>query len=109
MRTLNEITSRAPRLCLRATPKTSPPCPKHPQPSLSKVPRWPLQQADRATRRTIRETFLVHVARVENLLHDVELMVVVLGGLGQLRSDVEFLVRIESQASCVRGFELFRE
>jgi hypothetical protein len=32
------------------------------------------------------------VARVENLRHDVELMVVVLSGLGQLRSDIEFLV-----------------
>jgi hypothetical protein len=37
------------------------------------------------------------------------LMVAVLGGLGQLRSDIEFLVVIESQACCVRGLELFRE
>jgi hypothetical protein len=36
-------------------------------------------------------------------------MVVVLSGLGQLGSDVEILVRIESQACCVRGLELFRE
>jgi hypothetical protein len=36
-------------------------------------------------------------------------MVVVLGGLGQLRSNIEFLVLIEPQACCVRGLELFRE
>jgi hypothetical protein len=36
--------------------------------------------------------FLFIVARVENLRHDVDLMVVVLGGLGQLRSDIEILV-----------------
>jgi hypothetical protein len=36
-------------------------------------------------------------------------MVVVLGGLGQLRSDIEFLVLIESQARCVCGLELLRE
>jgi hypothetical protein len=49
------------------------------------------------------------VARVENLRHDVEMMVVVLGGLGQLRSDIEFLVLIESQACGMRGIELFDE
>jgi hypothetical protein len=52
---------------------------------------------------------LLIVARVENLRHDVELMVVVLRGLGQLRSDIELLVLIESQACCVRGLELFRD
>jgi hypothetical protein len=36
--------------------------------------------------------FLFIEARVENLRHYVELMVVVLGGLGQLRTDIEFLV-----------------
>jgi hypothetical protein len=36
-------------------------------------------------------------------------MVVVLGGLGQLRSDIEFPVLIESQASCRRGLQLLRE
>jgi hypothetical protein len=49
------------------------------------------------------------VTRAEGLGHDVELMVVVIGGLGQLRSDIEFLVLIESQLCCVRGLELFRE
>jgi hypothetical protein len=49
------------------------------------------------------------VARVDNLRHDVELMVVVLSGLGQLRSDIEFLVLIKSEACCVRGLELLRE
>jgi UTP:GlnB (protein PII) uridylyltransferase len=53
--------------------------------------------------------FLFILARVENLQHDVELMVVVLGGLGQLCSDIEFLVLIESQACCEREFENFRE
>jgi hypothetical protein len=48
-------------------------------------------------------------ARAENFRHYVELMIVVLSGLGQLRSDVEILVLIESQACCVRGPELFRE
>jgi hypothetical protein len=52
---------------------------------------------------------LLIVARVENLRHDLELMVFVLSGLGQLRSDIEFLVLIESQACCVRGLEIFRE
>jgi hypothetical protein len=36
-------------------------------------------------------------------------MVVVLGSLGQLRSDVEFFILLESQACCVRGLEIFRE
>jgi hypothetical protein len=36
-------------------------------------------------------------------------MVVVLGGLGQLRSYIEFLVHMESQACCMRGLELLRE
>jgi hypothetical protein len=49
------------------------------------------------------------VARVEYLRHYVELMVVVLGGLGQLRSDIEFLFHIESQACYMRGLELLRE
>jgi hypothetical protein len=35
------------------------------------------------------------VARVEYLRDDVEMMVVVLSGLGQLLSDIEFLVLIE--------------
>jgi hypothetical protein len=46
------------------------------------------------------------VARVEYLRHNVELMVVVLSGLGQLRSDIEFLVLIVSQVTRVRGLEL---
>jgi hypothetical protein len=49
------------------------------------------------------------VARVEYLRHDVELMDVVLSVLFQLRSDVEFLVLIESQACRVLGLELLRE
>jgi hypothetical protein len=36
-------------------------------------------------------------------------MVVMLVGLGHLRSDVGFLVLIESQARCVRGLKLLRE
>jgi hypothetical protein len=39
----------------------------------------------------------------------VQLVVVALGGLGQLRCDVEFIFLIELQARCVHGFELFRE
>jgi hypothetical protein len=53
--------------------------------------------------------FLFIVARVENLRHYVQLMVVVLGGLGQLRSDIEFLVVIESKACCMCSLELLRE
>jgi hypothetical protein len=34
------------------------------------------------------------IARVENLRHDIEPMVVVLSDLGRLRSDIEFLVLI---------------
>jgi hypothetical protein len=48
---------------------------------------------------------LLIVARAEYLRHDVQLMVVMLGGPGQLRCDVEFLILIESQACCVRGFQ----
>jgi hypothetical protein len=73
------------------------------------VPRWPLQRGNRATRPTTREHLLFIVARVEYLRHDAGLMVVVLSGLGQLRSDVEFLVLIESQTLCMRGLELFHE
>jgi hypothetical protein len=36
-------------------------------------------------------------------------MIVVRGGLGQFRRDVEFLILIESQACCVRGLELLSE
>jgi hypothetical protein len=46
------------------------------------------------------------VTCVEYLRHDIELMVVVLSGLGQLRSVIEFLVLVESQACCERGLEL---
>jgi hypothetical protein len=49
------------------------------------------------------------VARVEYPRHYVELMVVMLGDLGQIRSDIEFLVVIESQACCMCGLELLRE
>jgi hypothetical protein len=36
-------------------------------------------------------------------------MVVMLGDLSKLRSDVEFLILIELQACCVRGLQLLRE
>jgi hypothetical protein len=49
------------------------------------------------------------VARAECLQHDVELMVVMHGGLSQLRSDLEFLILVESQVYCVRGLKLLRE
>jgi hypothetical protein len=49
------------------------------------------------------------VACVEYLIHDAQVMVVVLGGLGQLRSDIGFLVLIESQVCCVCGFQQLRE
>jgi hypothetical protein len=49
------------------------------------------------------------VARVEYLRRDVELMFVVLSGLGQLRIDIEFFVLIESQPCRVLGLELLRE
>jgi hypothetical protein len=35
--------------------------------------------------------------------------VVVLGVIGQLRSDVEFLILIKSQERCMRGLVLLRE
>jgi hypothetical protein len=109
MRILKEIASCAPRLCPRATPRTSPPCPEHPQPSLSKVFKWPLEQEPAPRDQQLVKHFLFIVARVENHRHDVELMVAVLGGLAKLRSDIELLVLIESQACCVRGFDLIRE
>jgi hypothetical protein len=49
------------------------------------------------------------VARVDFLLNNIQLVIVVLGGLGQHRNDVEFLVLIESQARCVRDLQLLRE
>jgi hypothetical protein len=49
------------------------------------------------------------VARAKYLRHDVQLMGVILGGLGQLRCDVEFLILVESQTCCVRGLQLLRE
>jgi hypothetical protein len=49
------------------------------------------------------------VVRVEYLRHNVQLLVVMIGGEGQLRSDVELLVLIESQARWVQGLELLRE
>jgi hypothetical protein len=57
------------------------------------------------------EYFLLIVTRAEYLRHDVQLMVVVLGGLGQLRCDVEFLIRYYAllkmrplSISCVEDF-----
>jgi hypothetical protein len=44
------------------------------------------------------------VARVEYLRHNVQLLIIVLG-----RSDVEFLILIESQACCLQGLQLLRE
>jgi hypothetical protein len=73
------------------------------------VTRWPLQRRNRATRPTTRETSPVHCNARQVSRHDVELVVAVLSGLGQLRSDIEFLVLIESQAFYVRGLELLRE
>jgi hypothetical protein len=55
------------------------------------------------------EHFLFIGTRAEYLRNDVQLMVVMLGGLGQLRCDVEFLVLIESQACCVGDLQLPRE
>jgi hypothetical protein len=49
------------------------------------------------------------IARVEYLRHDVELMFFVLSRLSQLRSDIYFLVLVESQACCVPGLEIFRK
>jgi hypothetical protein len=49
------------------------------------------------------------VSRVEYLRHNVQLVVVVLGGLGQLRCDVEFLILIESQARYMLGLKVLRE
>jgi hypothetical protein len=43
--------------------------------------------------------FLFIVSRVENLRHYLELMVVVLGGLGQLRSDIELCDRVKISRS----------
>jgi hypothetical protein len=45
---------------------------------------------------------------VEYLRHKKQLVVVVLGGLGQICSDIEFLVLIELQARFLRGLELLR-
>jgi hypothetical protein len=43
------------------------------------------------------------VASAEYLQHDGQLMVITLGGLGQLRSDVGFLIPTESKSRCVRS------
>jgi hypothetical protein len=50
-----------------------------------------------------------HNKSVKHLLHNVQLIVVVLGDLGQFRCDVESLILNESQARHVRGLELLRE
>jgi hypothetical protein len=55
------------------------------------------------------ENHLFIVARAKYLRNDVQRMVVVLGGLGKLRSDIEFLILIESQACCVLGLQFLRE
>jgi hypothetical protein len=52
---------------------------------------------------------LFTVARVECRRHNIQLVVVVLGGLGQLRCDVGFLVLIKSQARCVCILKVLRE
>jgi hypothetical protein len=49
------------------------------------------------------------VARTEYIRHDLQLMVVELGGLGQLRSNFEFLILRESEARCMCGIKLLRE
>jgi hypothetical protein len=54
------------------------------------------------------EHVLFIVARAEYFQHDVQLMVVMLGGLGQLRSDVEFLILIELQAVECSAFVVSR-
>jgi hypothetical protein len=56
----------------------------------------------------MRHVFII-VARAEYHRHDIQLVGVMLGVLGQLRSDIEFLVLIESQACRVHGLELLRE
>jgi hypothetical protein len=55
------------------------------------------------------EYLLFIVARAEYLRHDVQLMVVMLGGLGQLRCDIEFLILMQSQACCMRGIQLLHK
>jgi hypothetical protein len=55
------------------------------------------------------EHVLFVVARVEYLRHDVQLIVDMFGGLEQLDCDVEFLILIESQVSCVCGLQVLRE
>jgi hypothetical protein len=52
---------------------------------------------------------LFTVERVKYLRQNVQLVVIVLGCVGQFHSNVEFLVLIESQARCERSLELLRE
>jgi hypothetical protein len=76
---------------------------------MSAVPTWPLQLETAPRDQQLVKHLLFIIARVNNLRHDVELMIGVLSGLGHLRSDIKFLVLIESQACCMRGLQLFRE
>jgi hypothetical protein len=64
---------------------------------------------NRATQLTTDGTFLFIVTCAEYLRYDSQLMVVVLGALGQLLCDVEFLILIKSQARFVRSLDLLRE
>jgi hypothetical protein len=67
----------------------------------------PTGKSSYATKNSRHLLFIV--TRAEYCRHDVQLMVVMLSGLGQFCCDVEFLILIESQACCARGIQHFRE